>query len=72
MAECISLLYICQLYPLTPLLQFVLDLSYKLFLHCYAVVSKNLTCTSRHMVSLAELLFVICDCLNIYNGYAMF
>ena len=29
--------------PLTPLLQFVLDSSYKLFLHCYAAFGKILT-----------------------------
>ena len=38
--------------PLTPLLQFVLDLSYKLYLHCYASVDKNLTDTSRRAVCL--------------------
>ena len=27
--------------PLTPLLRFVLDSSYKLYLHCYAAVGKN-------------------------------
>ena len=34
---------------------FVLNLSYKLFLHCYAAVSKVLTDTSCHSVA-AELL----------------
>jgi len=33
--------------PLTPLLRFVLDLSYKLFLHCYAAVGRISTDTSR-------------------------
>jgi len=32
--------------PLTPLLRFVLDLLYKLFLHCYAAVGTILTDTS--------------------------
>jgi len=36
--------------PLIPLLQFVLDLSYKLFLHYYAAVGKNLTDKLRHAV----------------------
>ena len=38
--------------PLTPLLLFVVDLSYKLFLHCYAVVGKISTDTSRRAVRL--------------------
>ena len=38
--------------PLTPLLRFVLDLSYKLYLHCYAAVCKNSTDTSRRAVRL--------------------
>jgi len=43
--------------PLIPLLQFVLDLSYKLFLHYYAAVGKNLTenCVVRS-VNVAEIL----------------
>jgi len=35
---------------LTPLLRFVLDLSYKLFLHCCAAVGKNSTETLCHTV----------------------
>jgi len=38
--------------PVTPLLRVVLDLSYKLFLHCYAAVGKILTDTSRRAVRL--------------------
>ena len=38
--------------PLTPLLRFVLDLSYKLYLHCYAAVGKNSTDMSRRAVRL--------------------
>jgi len=38
--------------PLTPLLWFVMDLSYRLFLHCYAAVWKNSTETSRRAVHL--------------------
>jgi len=46
-AECTrDILVDCN--PLTPLLRFVLDLSYKLSLHCYAAVGKILTDTSRH------------------------
>ena len=44
----------CKL--MTPLLRFVLDLSYKLFLHCYAAVGKILTDTSRRASAVAELL----------------
>jgi len=36
--ECTSLLYVADCDPLTPLLRFVLVLSCKLVLHCYAVV----------------------------------
>ena len=36
--------------PLTPLLLFVLDLSYKLFLHCYAAVGNILTDTLHHNI----------------------
>jgi len=46
-AECArDILVDCN--PLTPLVRFVLDLSYKLSLHCYAAVGKILTDTSRH------------------------
>jgi len=38
--------------PLTPLLRFVLDLSYKLLVHCYAAVGKNSTEMSRRAVRL--------------------
>jgi len=38
--------------PLTALLRFVLDLSYKLFLHCYAAVGKILTDISLRAVRL--------------------
>jgi len=38
--------------PLTPLLRFIVDLSYKLFLQCYAAVGKNSTDTLRHAVCL--------------------
>ena len=38
--------------PLTPLLRFVLDLSYQLFLHCCAAVGKTLTDTARRAVPL--------------------
>jgi len=37
---------------LTPLLRFVLELSYTLFLHCYAAVGKNSTDTSHRVVGL--------------------
>jgi len=37
---------------LTPLLRFVLKLSYKLYLHCYAAVGKKSTDTSRRAVRL--------------------
>ena len=43
----------CQLVDYTddtPILRFVLDLSYKLFLHCHAAVGKILTDTSRSPV----------------------
>jgi len=43
--------------PLTPLLRFFLDLSYKLFLHCYAAVGKDSTdVASRGPSATAELL----------------
>jgi len=52
-AECTSLLHVGLLCnPLTPLLRFVLDLSYKLYLHCYAAAGKNSTDTSRRAVPL--------------------
>jgi len=52
-AECTSLLHVGLLCnPLSPLLRFVLDLSYKLYLHCYAAVGKNSTDTSRRAVPL--------------------
>ena len=38
--------------PLSSLLRFVLDLSYKLFLRCYVAVGKVLTDTSRRAVPL--------------------
>ena len=50
--------------PLSPLLRFVLDLSYKLFLCCYAAVDKISTDTSRRAVRLsviAELLVLFCE-----------
>ena len=52
-AECTSLLHVGLLcIPLSPLLRFVLDLSYKLYLHCDAAAGKNSTDTSRRAVSL--------------------
>ena len=50
---------------LTPLLRFVFDLSYKLFLHCYAAVRKNFDwpVASRGPSAVAELL-VICGYLR--------
>ena len=61
--------------PLTPLLRFVLDFSYKLFLHCFAAVDKILTDTSRRAVRLRSQSFLstrlFCDsfscimCLNV-------
>jgi len=56
MAECTSLLVDCN--PLTPLLRFGLDLSYKLLQHCCAAVSKILTNMLRRAVKVAELLVV--------------
>jgi len=56
MAECTSLLVDCN--PLTPLLLFGLDLSYKLLQHCCAAVSKILTNMLRRAVKVAELLVV--------------
>ena len=48
--------------PLTPLLPFVLDLSYKSFLHCYAAVGKILTdSASRGLSAVAELLVEVTD-----------
>jgi len=40
--------------PLTLLLRFALDLSYKLFLYCYAAVGKNSTDTSRRAARLQQ------------------
>jgi len=46
--SCMHMLQLVDCNPLTPLLRFVLDLSYKLFLHCYAAVGK--IGTLRHAV----------------------
>ena len=51
-SECTSLLYVGRLKPQTPLLCFVLDLLYKLFLCFFAALSKILTDTSRLAVHL--------------------
>ena len=48
--------------PLTPLLRFVLYLSYKLFLHCCAAVGKILTDTSRRAVCLRYQSFLYIGC----------
>ena len=40
------------LYPLTPLLRYLLDFLYKLFLHSHEAVGKILTGTSRRAVRL--------------------
>ena len=45
----ISLYALVDCNPLTPLFRFVLDLSYKYFLHCYAAVGKILTDASRRL-----------------------
>jgi len=51
-AEYTSFYTLVDCNPLTPLLWFVLDLSFKLFLHCYAAVGKISTDTSRRAVRL--------------------
>ena len=43
----------------TPLLRFVLDLLYKLYLHCYAAVGKILTDASRCVVRLQQQSFLL-------------
>ena len=55
-AKCTSLLVDCN--ALTPFLRFVLDLSYKLFLHCYLAVGKILNDTSHRASVIAEVLVI--------------
>jgi len=59
--------------PLTPLLRFVLDLLYKLYLHCCAAVSKIVTDSLRPAVRLWQhsFLFIINIATTVHCGTAI-
>jgi len=52
-------------------LRLFLDLSYKLFLHCYAAVVKISTDTSRRAVRLRQQSFLLWKPVFVFRGYSV-